>query len=204
MSPRLRLFTLFVIMFLLLGYLGYEFYTRRVPCVTPTTYALAAYDQKFGIPQDEVVSDIDQAAEVWNDALGREVFVESANPELPISFVYDASQQAEDTISSLNAAIDKTKSEQTAVGNQYATLKKQYDAAVISGHATKAMADKLDALLKQYYALADTINADVSQEQDAVPEGNIEGGRYISDDSGQRIYIYSFQNKNELLRALIH
>lgn len=204
MQEQKYLIPLLLVLAALVTYLFYLFETRRIPCVTPITYSLAAYDTRFDVSMEEIKSDLKQAAQVWNDALGTDVFIEKDQPELPISFVYNKGQRAIDTVESLNADIDAKKQEQTAVGSNYVALKKVYDAAALRGEATQAMVDELNALVKKYYDLRDQINADIAKGRSPSLQGEIEGGEYISDETGTRIYIYSFQSKTELMRALEH
>ncbi|HEV8677565.1 MAG TPA: matrixin family metalloprotease [Candidatus Paceibacterota bacterium] len=183
------------------------FYTvskEVIPCVTPITFSLVSYDSRFGAPEQEIELDMRRAATVWNDALGMKALVEaSGTPELPVSFVYDDTQATVDTIDELSGDIDTLKSQLTDVANQYGTFKKQYDSLNAKGQATQAMYDGLQTLYQRYEALRAKINSDVAQGQ-ALPSGSVEEGLYTSDASGTRITIYAFQDKNELMRTLIH
>ncbi len=202
-----RLVVLLVVMVALLGCLWYVYAERRIPCVTPTTYALTEYSAKFGVPEADIQNDIKQAAALWNTALGKEVFVEAAGnkPQLPIEFVYTAAQQAVDTVASANTAIDTINARQQALAKQYAALETQYNAARAHGEDTNTLVDQMNALAKQSEALRKDADAEFAKERNAVTPGEeIEGGRYVSDKDGERIFIYSFQNKTERLRALMH
>lgn len=179
-------------------------YTAQLPCVKPITYALTAYDARFGLPQEEVNRYVIEAANVWNKKLGKEVFRPAdATPELPVTFVYNTTQRTVESISSLQNKIDAQKDELKDVANQYGTLKKQYDSLNAQGKATQTMYDELTVLHAKYEALRTKINS-------AVAQGNIisgeefEEGKYIRDKDGTRIYIYAFQDKTELMRTVIH
>ena len=92
------------------GYLGYLVYTHDVACVTPITYSLSSYDERFGLSEATIKKDIARAAEVWNDALGKKIFVEvNTAPSLPITFVYEDLQKSIDSIETLNEQIDAAK-----------------------------------------------------------------------------------------------
>ena len=204
MLAKIRLAVLVLIMLGLLGYLGYVVATRPINCVTPVVYELVVYDTAFGLPKEEILKYIHDAVAVWNTALGKEILVEGTNPKLPIRFEYDASQQTVDAVSTISSQIDATKKQQSAAADEYATLKEEYDAARAEGRATQAMADQLDLVLKKYYTLKDKVSADIALGNSLIPKDEFEDGRYVSDNEGQRIYVYAFQNKRELMRTLIH
>jgi hypothetical protein len=185
MSGRTRLLILLTILVALGGCYAYLLATKRVPCVTPITYSLVAYDERFGIPQDEIESDIAQAAAVWNKALGRNVFVESSTPDLPVSFAYNSAQHSIDTVASLNNDIDALRAQQNEIAKQYA-------------------ATKDPALIDTFYMLRDQIIADEAKERSIAQSSEIQEGRYVSDQEGTRIYVYGFKNKTELMRVLTH
>ena len=191
------------ILVVLTGYFGYLVYTQHTPCVTPITYSLAAYDERFGLPKEEVERNLLKAAAVWNKALGMDALVQSSEPVLPVSFVYDETQRTVDSISSIENKIDAQKEELKVIANKYANLKEQYDALNNQGKATKEMYDELTRLHAQYEDLRLKINSDVKRGQ-RLPAGEIEEGKYVSDSEGTRIYIYAFQDKTELMRTLIH
>ncbi len=194
---------LLVVLLGLFGYLGYEIYNQQIPCVKPLRYALVASDERFGISDAEIKTDLKQAAAVWNNALGIDALEVSANPDLPVRFVYTKTQANVDTIGTLSTNIDTLKAQLTEVANQYGTLKKQYDALNSKGKATQQMYDELQTLFARYEALRKQINADVAAGQQ-IPTGEIEEGKYVSDKDGTRIYIYAFQDKTELMRTLTH
>jgi predicted Zn-dependent protease len=194
---------LLLILVVLGSFLGYTLFTQKIPCVTPISYALTAYDERFGLTRGEIESAIREAAAVWNVALEREVFVEKDDAELPIIFLYQELQKTIDSIESINDNIDAAKAEQTQVANLHGTLKKEYDQAVREGRATQKMVDELNRLRARYYELRDVIQAQIARGR-ALPLGEKEAGLYESDQTGARIYIYGFGNKDELLSTLMH
>jgi predicted Zn-dependent protease len=187
----------------MVGYLGYQVYTSKIPCVTPLSYSLQQYDARFGLSQALVEKDIDAAAAVWNQATGKEVFLKSDSSDLPIIFVYGELQSEIDQVDSINNHIDATKDELTKVANQYSALKKQYDAARRQGRATKEMYDELQALYAKYYELRAVIDKDIAAGR-ALPQEESEAGKYVFDGRSSRIYVFGFQSEKELESTLIH
>jgi hypothetical protein len=185
------------------GYLGYEIYTEKVPCVTPLSYSLAQYDTRFGLSTAVVEKNMNAAAAIWNKAVGKNVFYKSETPDVPISFVYGALQREIDTVDSLNNHIDAIKEELTKVANEYAARKAEYEAAARRGKATKEMYDELKSLQAKYYELRAAIDRDIAVGN-SLPHGESEAGKYIYDAEGSRIYIFGFQSEKELLSTFIH
>ena len=194
---------LLLVLAVLALYLGYRYQTREIPCVTPIRYGVVAYDPRFGISQAEFVSDVEEAASVWNAALGRAVFVESKNPVLAVYMQYGDFELAASTASSTAADIDQAKQRMTAAANTYAALQAQVAAAQARGQDATALKKEMNNALASYYALKAQVDADVATAS-ALPQGDIQEGRYVADEQGIRIYIYGFQKKVELKRALIH
>jgi hypothetical protein len=194
---------LLIFLALSVGYLGYVVHAAEIPCVTPLHFALTNFDERFSISKTEAKADLKIAAKVWNDTLGFSALLESADSDLPVSFVYNKTQATVDTIDKLSGDIDALKGQLTDIANQYAALKKQYDTLNARGHATEEMYNELQSLYNQYEALRKKINADVAKGQQ-IPTGEVEEGRYISDQDGTRISIYAYQDNVELMRTLIH
>ncbi len=203
MRGQSSLLLLIITLLGLAGYLGYEIYTVKIPCVTPLSYSLAHYDEKFGISEAAAKQDMNAAAAVWNKAVGRKVFFENENPDVPVFFTYGALQREIDTVDSLNNHIDATKDELTKVANEYAALKNTYEQAARRGKATKEMYDELKTLQAKYYELRAAINRDIAVGN-SLPQGESEAGKYIYDADGSRIYIFGFQSEKELLSTYIH
>ncbi len=197
------LHVLITILLVLVGYLGYLVYTEKVPCVTPITYGVGMYDEHAHVSKEEAVQRMHQAAEVWNDALGRKVFVAGVSPDLPVNFVYGALQETLDARNAIVDDIDTLKEEQKRVANEYAALGKQYEQAQRRGQATQEMKDTLDTLLARYYELQKAIGVDV-RKHNALSYDDIEAGEYIRDTEGERIYVYGFESTQELESTLIH
>ena len=193
-----------LIFVVLIGYYGYLLSNQKIPCETPISYNLAYMDEKFDLTEAQAKPLIRRAAKLWNDALGKEVFVEAEDPEMPIYFVYGRVQRAVDTIDALANDIEAAKDEATKIANEYDDLRKKYEALNRRGQATEEMYNELISLQAQYYELRDRINADVAKSRGAIPEGELEEGKYTLDEEGSRIYIYGYQSETGLLRVLMH
>jgi hypothetical protein len=62
-------------------------------CQLPLFYRLAAIDSAFDLSPQDAQQQIDTAAQLWNQAAGRTLFIADASNGFPIRFVYDERQQ---------------------------------------------------------------------------------------------------------------
>lgn len=72
--------------------------------------------------------------------------------------------------------------------------------------ALNALGDKINALIDRLNALASEIDFNVERFNQLVDEvdGKIKQGEYVKDSQGQRIYIYEFSDREELVQVLAH
>ncbi len=122
---RATTYVLLLILLVLCGVYAYIWTHKPIPCVTPVSYGVMSVDEKLNLPYAEAEAIVTRAAGVWNQALNRDVFVESEKPDIPLYF----------------------------------------------------------------------INARLADHKQA---------RYVSDEAGEKIYVYGFDTKRELERTVIH
>ena len=208
---------------LLLGAAGYVAYDRLVPCKAPVAYSVGAYDIRFGISKAELLSAAKEAAAVWNTAAGKELFVYRSEGGMPINLVYDNRQATTQKTNQIKATIDQGTDTADAVREQYSTAKAQYDQARAAYEAARAsastqadyrtledqrlrvnaLAGQVNSLGARYNALAQDINARVDTvNQNA--RGEFEEGQYIRDAFSQKIDIFEYSSRRELVRVLAH
>lgn len=63
-----------------------------VPCAVPLAWRIDAVDDRFGVTPHEVEAALRDAARLWEDAVGRTLFVEDDSAGLPVRLVYDDRQ----------------------------------------------------------------------------------------------------------------
>ena len=64
-----------------------------VPCALPLGWHIARVDESFELSRAEARAALDQAAALWEDAVGLSLFSNEADGVLPVRFVYDDRQQ---------------------------------------------------------------------------------------------------------------
>lgn len=112
------------------GVAAYGWQARYVPCQEPIEYRIGTIDPRFGLSDEQVLSDIAQAAALWSDARGTPLFAYNPKGAVAINLIYDTRQQATQKAAELNEAIDETGRVASSVKQQYSALQASYNAAV--------------------------------------------------------------------------
>lgn len=78
-------------------------------CDASVSYKLSSIDPKFNIPRERVEKSTKEAGKLWNDLVGRDLFIYDANSDLEISLVFDERQGSIAIISEAREDIETTK-----------------------------------------------------------------------------------------------
>ncbi len=143
-------------------------------CDKPISYKLGALDPKFGLSQATILSDIQDATDIWSKAYGKPLFVNSPTAKLTIDFVYDQRSalitqidQMENQLNQKNMTLRKQitsyESDLAAYEKKLNDFNSQVDQVNRSGGATPALYKKLIAQQKELAAEGDSLNARASQ-----------------------------------------
>lgn len=77
------------------------------PCDTPMPYSIGKIDPQFTISKTEFTTDIQNAADVWNTAYGKELFVYDPDSKFTINLIYDNRQSLNNEINQINNDLEK-------------------------------------------------------------------------------------------------
>lgn len=80
------------------------------PCSEPVTYRIGSVDARFGLGPEEVAEAAEQAAAVWEEASGRDLFREDDSGAVVINLVYDYRQATADRLKGITGKIENTRS----------------------------------------------------------------------------------------------
>lgn len=141
-----------ILSFLIIAVLGWSIYIfrddifsilknshKRNPCLTTITYSIKEVDPQFGISKQEFKDSVEEAAEIWETAIGKDIFVYSDNGNLKISLIYDTRQEATQQLNQLDSVIANNK-------NKYNNLKSEYDEKVAEyNQKTVQLQNKINA-----------------------------------------------------------
>lgn len=103
--------------------IGYFVYNIAKPCDTPITYSIGTFDNEFGISKNNFLDDLDIAISLWDNAIGKKLFVNSVDGDLTINLKYDDRQKTTQENSVLKADVDKTNKLADSVKKQFLDLK---------------------------------------------------------------------------------
>jgi len=202
-------------------------------CDSPLQYRLGTIDSRFNLTNDEVLSDIDQAATIWDNAKGKTLFAYSAKAPLTINFVYDQRQQLDTSINQLTTQLQQTnsslkqqiaqyQSDLTEFEKELADFNAKVDGYNAKGGAPKDVYDQLKEEQQQLKTKGDSLNArakdlnlSAHDFNSGVSDLNSQIGEFnnaitekpeqgLYDEGADTITIYFAENKNELLHTLAH
>ncbi len=201
------------------------------PCESPIEYSLGSFDARFNISQNDFMSAVEEASQVWEKAINRDLFVFNDEGSLKINLVYDERQQATQSLKDLGYKIDNTKSsydslkvQYEAKVSQYEQLKSAYESQVqywnSRGGAPKKDYDQLKTQQDQLKQMVAEINSLVTALNNLGKQLNLnvadynsiggsrgeefEEGVYVRDRQGTRIDVYEFSDRPQLVRLLAH
>lgn len=137
-----------------------DIYPNR-SCEEPINYSLGEIDARFGITEDKIISLLQEAENVWEDSIDRNLFQYSSDKEnsVLVNFIFDERQQQIIEARSSEASLEDQWESLDVFIQNYNTVSDKY----------KADADVYDADVADYEALLTEFN-------DTVAEWNEEGG----------------------------
>jgi predicted Zn-dependent protease len=105
---------------------------QALPCSVPITYSVASIDPRFGVSTSTLETSLKQAADIWNKAAGKELFVEVPEDGLvPVNLVYDTRQETSQKLAGLDTKVSGALA-------QYDAQKARYESALLDYQAKKA------------------------------------------------------------------
>jgi hypothetical protein len=151
-------------------------------CDTPLKLRIGTIDPRFGLPQADLQSAIQQAGDLWGTAAHRRLFVYDPNADLAVNLVYDERQEKTQRYVEARQSIRDITEKATLIANdlkplqavlkeaeqsyssQLASLARVRDIQILGG-AGKAIADRMAALQKEKREL-DRLNAEINARID--------------------------------------
>ncbi len=202
-------------------------------CDTPITYKIGSIDERFRLPRTEAISATQQASDIWNNVLGKQLFIYDSRATLTVNMVYDRRQLLNTQINLLEKDI---KSGKTTLKDEIANFERRsvefnnkltaFKQKVISWNAKGGgLQEEYDKLIQEQQSLneeetllrgiAQQLNLSTSQYNTQVDELNrtirsFRNALQVSPEEGvynpqeERIDIFFNNNRNELVRTIAH
>lgn len=98
-----------------------------LPCAVPIGYRLDRFDDQFGLTRTEFMATVQESANAWSTAAGKELFRLRPDGELDINLIYDYRQQATDQLQKMGLSIDSQKDTYNELKTEYDRRKTQVD-----------------------------------------------------------------------------
>lgn len=98
---------------------------QKNPCSSITYYRFGSFDSRFSISKSQFESETSFATNLWNNALGKKIFVyDTTNrpDDIVVNLIYDERQATTDRNKLLGAEIDNTKEATLALEKEYKAL----------------------------------------------------------------------------------
>jgi len=99
---------------------------HRAVCHTPILYRIGRIDAQFGLRDGEVRTVLARVEQLWDNALGRNLFEYSATAKLTINFVFDERQHATRVKERLLSRLQQTEASHADLAQSYATWRGLY------------------------------------------------------------------------------
>lgn len=119
---RKLLFTLLIVLVVAVGIV-----LVRGSCSRPLAYRIDQFDERFGLSREELREALRQAEEVWERAVGRDLFVETPTARLAVNMHYDERQQRTQAGDRLRGSMKETRSSHEALGKSYEDWRATYE-----------------------------------------------------------------------------
>jgi hypothetical protein len=123
-----------------------------LPCQQPIEYSLGTFDTKFGISKQAFLNDINQAVQIWENPINKNLFEYSDTGSLKINLIYDYRQESTLKLQQLGIIVGNSKS-------SYDAIKAKYDTMTANYESQKAI---LDAKIADFKTRQDAYNAQVT------------------------------------------
>lgn len=202
-------------------------------CDTPIHYRIDIVDPKFNLSKDQFTIDTKKAADIWNKAYGKDLFVYDPRASLSINLIYDQRQFLDSQITNLESQLNNLKGTldpqiaqyQTDLANfkaKLADLNNQIDSWNKKGGAPPDVYNQLLQEQKSLQAEADRLNVEAKSLNLTTQNFNVQVGNFnnqvnvfnealtqrpeegIYIGDTNRIEIYFDITYNELIHTLTH
>jgi chromosome segregation ATPase len=109
-----------------ISYSGYVYIAG--PCRAPLEYSVGRLDEGFKMSESEFLKAIAEAEAIWEEGIGKDLFVYDPDGKLPVNLIYDERQATADRNEALELEVDETKESADTVKREFETLRDTYEA----------------------------------------------------------------------------
>lgn len=203
------------------------------PCDNPLKFRIDTVDSRFQLSKQDFITYTKESADIWNKAYKKTIFTYDPQGEISVSLLFDQRQSITNEIRSiedelqtgrqnLDPEISTYRQRSETFEKRAASLNSQiaywndkggappeeFDKLIKEQQELKKEADELNRIAKELNQSTDFFNSKVGKLNQTVDTFNTvlgekpEEGIYNGNEN--RIEVYFYNNKNELLRTLAH
>lgn len=212
----------------------YDHYFYYSPCDSPLKYKIGSIDSKFYLSKDELIADLDQAAQIWNRAEGKKLLqFDPEAAQLEVEMIYDNRQALKTQINQLEGNLKQTNSslqpsiaeydklaldfkqrlqdlnnQIEAINKQGGATQDEYNQITGKQNDLKSLADQLNRMARDLNKSTNLYNQEVSQLDQTV--GSFNQALDLRPEEGlykpaeNKIEVYFYITRNELIHTLAH
>jgi predicted Zn-dependent protease len=144
-----------VLIFLAVFGTSYWYVDTSSVCPVPVFYNLGEVDERFGITQAEVREILEQSENVWEEAIGKNLFTYDERSAFTVNLIYDERQQLASTEEEWRLNLDVKEKESKRVVEQVKVLASDYE---VKKNEYESERDSYDARLNEYNAKVESYN----------------------------------------------
>lgn len=126
----MKVLTGVIVAFAFVGFVAFAWQNILEPCGQPVRYSVGSLDPRFGISQEELLADIARAEQVWEAALGKELFLYDPRASFTINLVFDERQEQTLASKKLDQVLGDTQARQEGLVEQNTRMRARYDVAL--------------------------------------------------------------------------
>lgn len=203
------------------------------PCDTPVSYRIGTVDRDYQMSRETFLAKIEQAAGIWNQVEGKNLFVYDPYARLTVNLIYTEKQLALDKLEQLQGDLSTGESSLKTMVAEYESLSRNfkaraaalnqevalwnarggaplgvYERLIKEQKEMKAEADKLNALAEKLNLSMESYNLQVEEFNKNVEAFNVatlqKPEAGLYDGAAPKIDIYLTVNDEELIHTLAH
>ncbi|MBI4086802.1 matrixin family metalloprotease [Candidatus Kaiserbacteria bacterium] len=116
-----------VLLLVLLGGAGYWYQQKTATCPVPLAYAIGSIDERFDLPETEARAAVEEAETVWEDAVGKDLFIYDPDATVRVNFVFDERQQLTLEEHRLREILDRKEDISSTIREEYERILSEYE-----------------------------------------------------------------------------
>ncbi|MEK7095085.1 MAG: matrixin family metalloprotease [Patescibacteria group bacterium] len=125
----LKKYFLWIILLVFLAFWAYIKLSDQVPCTVPISYNLGSFDERFKMSKESFLLAVEEANQIWEKAIGKDLFAINPRSDLKINLIYDERQALAERNRDLTETVDTQKESADAVRARFSALQSRYKAA---------------------------------------------------------------------------